>query len=347
MSKYSPRTLLGDVRQISIKLADEAEPIVAEADIVRFFALVARDLPQDADEWDLSGFLIDGEAVSRRVVVEWLNWAYQRTHETSFEEQDDSLRPSGTVAGLYQLLAFADAVGTVKGLLSAFASQVDGLLIEAQLGSQKLKVATDGRSYFFRQGISRELVYVTPGGSYYVGPAAGTEEEVQNFRQQLASQTEQLLHIAYKLQLVPLVKHIHNFVRLKFVEGNIFQGMLDTVFSSRVLDAALGPNPLINKQEWISIATTQPCALIPSSSSDGVAWLSNSNYNSRGHKELLRLKDLPATSPLRQPIKFRATLQQDFMGSNKGTDVNVQLDLFGTSTICVGNITSGVVLMLG
>jgi hypothetical protein len=54
--------------------AGAASPLEADAQVIRLFSSVARQLPE-TDEWDLSGLLVDGQPVSRATVVAWLKAA--------------------------------------------------------------------------------------------------------------------------------------------------------------------------------------------------------------------------------------------------------------------------------
>jgi hypothetical protein len=68
---------------------------------------------------------IEGEPVNKATVVGWLNCVYDRLQDDVFMEQEYDVRH--TVAGLASLLAFADAVGTTRGVLAACVTKVDEL----------------------------------------------------------------------------------------------------------------------------------------------------------------------------------------------------------------------------
>jgi hypothetical protein len=61
---------------LSIKLAD-CEAVEADAYVLRLFSSVARSLPQDAKEWELSNLVIDGQPETRPTVISWLNAVYR------------------------------------------------------------------------------------------------------------------------------------------------------------------------------------------------------------------------------------------------------------------------------
>ena len=54
----------------------EGAPIPAKSFLVRTFSSCAEQLPAGADEWDVSGFLSDGEPFSRETVTCWLSCVY-------------------------------------------------------------------------------------------------------------------------------------------------------------------------------------------------------------------------------------------------------------------------------
>lgn len=74
---------------------------------------------------------MEGEPVQRSTVVAWLNCAYSRILDSEFEKQQKD--PRCTAAGLAQLLAFADAVGSTRGVLAACLRELDNLVLEVRL----------------------------------------------------------------------------------------------------------------------------------------------------------------------------------------------------------------------
>jgi hypothetical protein len=74
-------------------------------------------MPQDSSTWDLSNLLIDGQPVSRDTVTAWLNVLYMQLEGVHF--LGSASVAALTATGLYQLLAFADAVGSIRGVLRA------------------------------------------------------------------------------------------------------------------------------------------------------------------------------------------------------------------------------------
>jgi hypothetical protein len=313
--------------------AEAPAPLEAEAHLVRMYSAVARQLPE-TEEWDLSGLLVDGQPVSRATVVAWLNAAYQHAYEADFEQQDDS--SASSAEGLYSLLAFADAVGSTKPLLKVCcAAALDDLQLRVQLGQQEVQLKTDGTGYFF--GVNSQL-HVLEDCSKPANPVvnahAASAEEQQAFKQEVAAQTEQLLWLAYRLQLQPLAWRLQNFVRSQSWWSSSFVSVnLSAVFTQRVQEAAgvaglpYGAQLLLNSVlgELASLTNRQSGAV---------------------HSVGTVLLPTDLTKQQKQPIKFQATVQRSTLNLAEET-VTVELDLFGRSLIKLGYQTYPVQLRIG
>jgi hypothetical protein len=257
-------------------------------------------------------------------VVAWLNAAYQTVFDEFFEEQQPEVDPARSVDSLYRLLSFADAVGSTRPVLRACCAQLQSLKLHAQLRQQQVALETDRISYFFHCNNQRLVRQpdMSMGGFYVEAtPAAVTAEEQQAFKQQVAAQTEQLLWLAHKLQLQPLVLHMHHFIRALSCFTNSLLRDADAVFTPRVLEAAGVSN-------------------LP----DGKQVLANSVVG-----EVLQLSDIAVTGlsyEQRQPLKFNAVLQGSSLRFPQGA-VPVELDLFDRSVIKVGVSTFNVQLRIG
>jgi hypothetical protein len=94
---------------------------------VKCMSACACNLPADAPEWDLSGLLVDGQPVSLSIVKAWLGAVYKQLGDGQYAE--DLHATSRTVEGLYQLLRFADAVGSRQGVVQACLAHVDALIV--------------------------------------------------------------------------------------------------------------------------------------------------------------------------------------------------------------------------
>jgi hypothetical protein len=117
-------------RLIRIRLATETEPPVTDRlRLLKFLSQCARCLPLATEEWDLSNLIINGQPVTRATIVAWLNCACQLIDSTDFEAPPAPAAPA-TAHDLYNLLVFADAVESVKGLVRFIALHyLDGDLV--------------------------------------------------------------------------------------------------------------------------------------------------------------------------------------------------------------------------
>ncbi|WIA39973.1 hypothetical protein OEZ86_013403 [Tetradesmus obliquus] len=217
------------------------EPLAPYCHIVQLFSLCAAGLPAQAENdtvWDLSNILIDGQPVQRATVVAWLNSCYQIVYTADYEAQEAADNPALTFEGLYRLLAFADAVDSTDGVLQKLMADLSGLKLHAQLGEQQL-VLCPGEGDYVIDDLQVER-YPYGGYSYtYIGQKAANSEQQDAFIEQVAAQTEQLLWLAYRLQLEPLMQRLHSFVRSSCLYANsILRGRVDDVFTPRVLEAA-------------------------------------------------------------------------------------------------------------
>lgn len=144
MAKRSFTDSLATDEQLRIILKD-AEPVVAPLYDCRTFSSVAKSLP-DTNEWNLSDILINGEHVKRETVLQWLSALEQLTEH----QQPAADGQSCTVSSLYELLAFADAVGSRRGLLMACISNLPRLRLYIAVGEQQLGLAIGSGGHYFR-----------------------------------------------------------------------------------------------------------------------------------------------------------------------------------------------------
>jgi hypothetical protein len=112
--------MLQDELMLRLQLADdgtEQQTLQSSSRMIRAVSTCARDMPQDSSNWDLSHLLIDGQPVSRDTVTAWLNAVHMHMEDAPFPGYQGS--PTRDPTQLYQLLAFADAVGSSRGVLRA------------------------------------------------------------------------------------------------------------------------------------------------------------------------------------------------------------------------------------
>jgi hypothetical protein len=75
-------------------------------------------------------------------VTAWLNVVYALIEDTPFEEKQPVAAASAT--GLYQLLAFADAVGSSRGVVKACLAGLEQLAFAAKPGDEDVQLAALG-----------------------------------------------------------------------------------------------------------------------------------------------------------------------------------------------------------
>jgi hypothetical protein len=280
--------------------------------MVQFYSTCAGGLPAAAEEWDLSQLLLESQPVQRSTVVFWLNAISQHGDDKPmFDEQPAST--AHTMAGLAQLLAFADAVGTRRGLLLALDAQLSAaaLVEKVQLGEQELQLAADS-CYYFHESKPLDLRCFTASGTQTVA-TAGSAEEKERMRQQFVQQVEALLYLAYKLQLPQLQRVLRRCISCN---SNFANSLLDVdavraVVSARVVDAAAGCS-----------AAQDTLLVINGSDLCGFSSV-------LGRRQVLKPLDLSAAQ--KQPVQFKAELLEDLRCFKKGQIVHVELDLFGES----------------
>jgi hypothetical protein len=95
---------------------------------------------------------------------------------------------------------------------------------------------------------------------------------------------------------------------------------MEPIFSKGVLDAALGANQM-GRETWKNAVCQQ----------EGVFSIAP------GSAKCL-LKPIDLTDAQKEPIKFQAELQRDFMGTPKGTVVPVKLNMLGRTDQCTVTI---------
>ena len=237
--------------------------------------------------------------MSLEIVVAWLDAAYLYIEDVRFqaEEQDMSSETK-----LYQLLAFADAVGSKKRLISSIAnSWMDeyNLNFCGTLGGKE-RGLWPGQVYCF-EGLKLSK-YLDDEESEKVALAA-SDEEKKAFMSSVAIRMEQLLFISLKLDLPELLQAVQEFL----TNGNITvnAGFLDPVWdqimSSRVLDAAavrgLAKDALVKH-----LATDSLWSLVsPTEGMDNV---------------------------LKKEVGFMGVLKKDVFGCTKGQQVVVEVQLY-------------------
>ena len=285
--------------------------------MLRTLSSCAKALPADA-EWDVSGLLYDGQRFSRETVSCWLQCGCSAVHAEDEQLETDSISMLSTVTGLAQVLAFANAVGSSKGLCRAACSQLKNLTCVVQLPEQVLELRVAEYPYTFAgsQVVRKDV----EKGDVEVGAPLVSAEQLCNVRQQLAQQLSALLQLAHVQRLQPLLDVLHQFLLLNVFKpgGNrLLSGFAGVVFTDVVLEAALGSSTL-SKEAYVSSILSQPCSLSP---------------NLSGYGNLLKPVGPRIYESMTDTLKFDAMLLRDFAGSRAGDTVTVQVNLFGPGSM--------------
>jgi hypothetical protein len=167
--------------------------------MLRTLSSCAKALPADAAEWDVSGLLFDGQPFSRETVSCWLQCGCSAVYAEDEQLDTDSVSMLSTVTGLAQVLAFADAVGSFKGLCRAACSQLQQLKCVVQLPEQVIELSVADYPYTF---VGSQLMrYDVTQEKVKVGAPLVSAEQLQDVRQQVAQQLSALLQLAHVLRL--------------------------------------------------------------------------------------------------------------------------------------------------
>ncbi|WIA20917.1 hypothetical protein OEZ85_005259 [Tetradesmus obliquus] len=310
-----------------------AVQLEADKRVVFLLSSVARALPE-TDEWDLSGLLVERQPVSRPTVVAWLNAAYQLVYEEDYEAQGPDEDPACSVEGLHMLLSFADAVDSTRPVLKACCSRLQSLQLHPQLGQQQVALDTNGVGYYFSPTTSKlvsQPSLIESGVTMVATPESPTEQQAA-FKQQVAAQIERLLWLAYRLQLQPLVEHMHTCIQAFSIFGlSVLRGCENEVFTPRVLEAAAsGVASLPGGKQMLVNSVRGEVLTLADSTASGQA----------------NLRPIGLTHLQQLPLKFDAVATCSTLGK-PGVAVAVELDLFSNSVIKLGHNTFAAQLRIG
>jgi hypothetical protein len=148
--------------------------------------------------------------------------------------------------------------------------------------------------------------------------------------QALTTQVEQLLWLAHKMQLAPLIGTLHTFIHSSVVmDHGLLRGSLGSVFTPRVQEAALGPGHTTGAQEWINSITSRPAAIAK---------------NPRNYKD--RLLKPCSGSEVPDKWTFKAELTRSYLGSPAGTQVDVSVSL-EKAYMRIGEVKLPIQLLVG
>jgi hypothetical protein len=195
---------------LQIKVAS-GQCIGAKSLIVRAFSECAEQLPAGAQEWDVSGFLLNGSPFSLETVQCWVNCAYAARHGVA-ELGTDDIAQLSTAKGLHLVLSFAHAVLSVKPLYDAACSQLGTLKFVVQLPEQTVQPVMQAGALLFSDSNLLQLTCFSLSGEARVGDPLTSKQQQKEVRHEIAAQTGSLLHMAHELHLQQLLDALHNFI---------------------------------------------------------------------------------------------------------------------------------------
>ncbi|KAI8466571.1 MAG: hypothetical protein J3K34DRAFT_524435 [Monoraphidium minutum] len=215
--------------------------VPAHRELLQFMSSCVKGLPP-GDIWDLSEVLVEGEPVSRAVVVAWVEVVYNAS-PTSYSDDGTELPPEEPGRGVpaAPLLLFADAVGSSARVIRACYERCKAQFeaITVKLGSEQLQLSLDGRGYCCLP--SGDLIECTVSRDDVLRQLPMPQEAAfKVIRPQIAAQLEPMLHLAYRLRLDELRDKLHHFVltNTMFRSSLLTRGLLTSaVFSERVMAA--------------------------------------------------------------------------------------------------------------
>lgn len=160
----------GDRLVIKLGAAENDSNPQLAADILtlRSCCSCCEGLPADAAVWDISSVLVGGTPVKRQTVVEWLNAVYSRLDDSCYEEQKES--EVQTMAALFELLTFADAVGSRRGILLHCIGKLSRLMASAKLAQPP--VGEEGAVHLVYLPTGKQLCVLTLCGAVFSAQCA-------------------------------------------------------------------------------------------------------------------------------------------------------------------------------
>lgn len=298
---------------------------LAESDrnILAACSSCVRGLPAEATEWDISKLVVEGQAVEQSIVLAWLNAMYIQIQDEPFEQQEDN--PASNMRGLAHLLAFADAVGSSRGLLRSLSAGLDDLVAEVrfddlpandqgQAKGRQLPLCLEGNAYYIWVSESSlrlmEWLRCDPecaGGEVVAN--LGTTARKAAMLQQVVLQLEKLLYYAHTLKLPALQHKLHGFIRLNTsATDSLLFGSMGQVVSDRVVAAVADQD--FCKQAVINSMVTEQGGLMEHNHAEAIFHPIDDSVPS---------------------LDFLAVLARDAFGCNKGDTVRASVFLTGAA----------------
>ncbi|KAG2482362.1 hypothetical protein HYH03_018712 [Edaphochlamys debaryana] len=242
--KRSSSCLGGDSPpDLHILVAGREEPLPAHRRVLSLFSGVVDGLPSNTDgsptPWDLRGLVLDGESepVAAAVVERWLDAVYSRL------DVSRQLPAPATLEEARPLLLLADAVDTSPAVLQALGGALaerPDLALTVAVGELKLDLQLKGRLHCIVTGALEYCLEPTgsSSGSWHMLVAKETFDQHKDaFPSAVARELESWLHLAGRLNLVPLARALMGVVKAQLAPNtlSLLQSSVGSVFSPRVL----------------------------------------------------------------------------------------------------------------
>ena len=213
-------------------------------------------------------------------------------------------------------------MASTDSLVQKCLEHLETLELHVKLGQQELQLKTDGTKYGrSADGTLKFITMAAGSGSVLAVASSYNDDDFQKFRLEAAAQAEALLYMGYKLKAVQLTSRVQEAIRYNcWHPGAILHDMQNNVFSARVIEAA----QLSQDQVREAVMQTALC-------DDFI-------FTTKPDPRCL-LKPINLTDNQMKPLQFDAVLQGPLMGSPAGTQVAVELDLFGRSSVKLNGST--------
>ncbi|KAG2483335.1 hypothetical protein HYH03_017783 [Edaphochlamys debaryana] len=228
---------------IHILVADRREPLLAHREVLSLFSKLARGLPLSTDgsptRWDLRGLVLEGESEPVASGVSSTGW----TPCTPQVDKHRRLRLPSTLAEARPLLLLADALDTngvvMEGMGRALAERPD-LALSVAVGELKVGLQLKGRLHYIEEETLCYCLEASGSASGSFHPLVAKEAfqpHAASFPSAVARELESWLHLAGRLNLVPLARALVGFVKAELMPFglSILRGSVSSVFSPRVL----------------------------------------------------------------------------------------------------------------
>jgi hypothetical protein len=284
----------------------------------------------------LRHLLFDGQPVESSTVISWLNLCYMSVYGRPYEQQTQQQSTALSADELYQLLAFADAINSTKVPLvtKTCTAELEQLSMQVSLEGEAVQLVMDGRPYWFcrRRAGGQTQVMFCKDGSMKLLRSPDAKSALQT---EVSQQCEQLLFMAYKLRLDQLLQWVQRFIAMVGVAPVSAAGSYDSttpllpsdvvslaVYNPRVFEAA-GYTEEKGQAAWAAdqAGYSRNLCLLRPDASPGAGKASP--------PPCLRLLSAAAAHRL---LQFKAEVQgQGFAGFKPGTEVDVTLDIAGSS----------------